>query len=384
MDINLLLAIPILLLFAKLGGVIAEKFKISSLVGEIISGILVIQFNLVKIDVYSEQILGLGILFILFIAGMSVKFEDLEDQMYKASTLAIAGGVLSSFLAFIVSMFFFNNILISFIIAIAVISTDDGTTMRLLMNSGRLKTRVGKIIVASTISDDILGILCLSFFTMFVGLGNVAINDIMRLFFVSIGFYFFILTVGRKVNNNFFNLVTKFFRNEYILFSLPIAIMFFLAVFSDKIGLGLAAGAFLAGLIFSKSNIVETIIEPKVKIISHGFFIPLFFALIGTKIILNNLNIMFVLVLTIVAILGKYIGSGQLSRIFGYRSDEANIIGLTLIPRGDYTIIISQIALSLGVISIAVYSSLITVAVLTIILSPILLRMFTDSRYEYG
>lgn len=384
MDPNLLLAVPILLLFAKAGGLLAERFGISSLVSEIISGAIAIYFNLIKIDAYVDDILGLGIIFILFIAGMSVKFEDLEDQMYKASTLAIAGGLLSSAIAFVVSFVFFNDLLVSFIIAIAFVSTDDGTTMRLLSSTGRLKSRVGKIIVASSISDDILGILCLSFFTKLVELKNIAINDIMRLFFVSIGFYFFILTVGRRVNNSFFNFVTKTFRNEYILFSLPIAIMFLLSVFSDKLGLGISAGAFLAGMIFSKSNLVETVIEPKVKLLSHGFFIPLFFALIGTKIIMSNIDIMLVLSLTVVAILGKYIGSGQLSRIFGYRKDEANVIGLISIPRGDYTIIISQIALNLGVITIAIYSSLITVAALTIILSPVLLRIFTENKNEYG
>jgi len=376
---QILLALGLMLLFAKILGEIAERFGIASLVGEIIAGVILGPvLGWIVMGDFLGGFLMFGIIFLLFKAGLEVKFEEIKVFAYRASFLAATGGLVSFFLSFLVGMFFFNNFMIAIAIGTVMVSTNNAALFLLLMKAGEFDSKTGKLIVAITIADDVVGILALSFFNMYVS-QSIAISNLFFIFLVSIGLYVFLLTTGSQWLNKVLGKI-NIFRDEHILFTIPLAVAFGLAYFTHQIGLSLAAGAFLAGMAMANSQFAEPVIMPKVNIILRGFLLPLFYASIGTLLIFTGLNPYLIIAIVIAALAGKFIGCGLMSRLFGTHRDEIKLIGISMMPRADDNIVVLQIILLLGVITSEIYTSLIFSVVATVIIAPILMKFAYRKR----
>jgi Kef-type K+ transport system membrane component KefB len=376
METAIFLAIGLLLLFAKVFGEIAERFGVASLVGELIGGILLGPIlGWVVLGNFMNDFITFGIIFILLIAGLEVKFEDIKKHLYMASFLAFMGGMMSFFLGFFVGMIFFNNIMVSIAIGVALVSTSNGTLFMILMRMGEFNTKTGKAIIATTIADDIVGILALSFLTILMTGTQVAIGDISKLFLISIGFYLFMLTFGTKALNRLMDFLGSL-RNEYVLFTVPIIVTLILAYVTHHLSLSIAVGSFLAGVAMGNSKFTESVIKPKIEVMGYGFIIPLFYAAVGAMLVIAGIDIVLITALLVAAILGKFIGCGLLSKFYGYTWEEIKLFGLSMMPRGNENIGILQIIFLLGAITMQVYTSVLFTLMLTVILAPILLRIF--------
>jgi len=373
---NIFIVIPMLLLAAKICGEIAERLNVASLVGEIIGGIIVGPvLGFVAINSFINDFFTLSVIFLLFMAGLEIKFEDIKHHTYTAAMLAVSGGVLSFIFGFVVGMFFFNDVIVALAIGVVLVTTSNGTLFLFLMKTGEFNSKIGRLIIAITISDDIVGILFISFFSAFVKSHTIAFGSILFLFLVSIGFYLVMFTAGAKIANAILNFVSRF-RDENILFSISLALAFLLAYVTDNIGLSIAAGAFLAGMAIANSHYSHSVISPKVMIAAMGFFVPIFYAGVGTVLILKDLNIALIIGIMGAAVFGKMIGIGFLSRFFGVRGNNQRLMGIIMMPRGNENIAIVQIVFLLGVITYQIYTSIIFAMVATVILTPILLRLF--------
>jgi Kef-type K+ transport system membrane component KefB len=371
---QILLSLALMLLFAKLLGMAFERFGIASMVGQILAGIVLGPvLGWVLLGDFMEGFMTFGILFLIFIAGTQAKFDDIRKNSYRATLLATAGGLVSFFLGFIVGMAFFNNTIIAMAIGTAIVSTSNGALFLILMRSGRFDTKVGKLLVATTIADDIVGILVFSLFNMQIK-AAISFSNLFFILLVSLGFYLFVLSVGSKVVGRILDRITTF-TNEEILFTLPVAIMFLLAFVTDNLELSMIAGAFLAGMSVANSRLAQTVIVPKVSIISEGLLLPVFFAAIGTMVVFTNINVILILAIVAAAVVGKFIGCGMTSGLLGFSWDDMKTIGLGMIPRGDENMAFLRMIMILGVIGQDVYSSIAFAIVITTVLAPIMMKV---------
>lgn len=371
---QILLAMAVMLISAKVLGEVAERMGVASLVGELIAGIVVGPIlGWIVIGDFLTSFLTFGVIFLLFKAGMEVKIEDVKKYTYKASFLAATGGILSFLFGYIVGIVFFNDPLVAFAIGTAIISTSNGALFLLLMRTGEFDSRTGRFIIAITIADDIVGILALSFFNMYVS-QKVALSNMFFIFLVSIGFYISVLTVGSNAINKFLNKI-NIFRDEHILFTIPISIAFILAYVTNNIGLSVATGAFLAGMAMANSKFAAPIISQKIEIMSRGFLLPLFYASIGTLLIFTGINVPLILAIVITAMLGKFIGCGVFSWFFRYNWDDIKLIGISMMPRADENIVFLQIIVVLGVVTTQIYTSIVFAVVITTVLAPIIMKL---------
>jgi Kef-type K+ transport system membrane component KefB len=115
---------------------------------------------------------------------------------------------------------------------------------------------------------------------------------------------------------------------------------------------------------------------PKAKTLGYGFLIPLFFAYTGANVDLSTIGAgwLLLIALLVAGIAGKVIGSYAGSRLSGYDDSESKKIGWGMIPRAEYTLVIGQIALVAGAISVGIHSVLVLFVITTMIMTPILLR----------
>jgi len=373
-DINLLLSIALLLVVAKVFGEIAERLKTSSLVGEIIAGIVMGPvLKLVTPEPILAQIAGFGIIFSMFIIGLDTKFDE-KSNIYSGSIIAIISCGLLFIAGFFVGYLVFGNILIGVILGIAILSSSTLIALRSLTDIGELHSPAGKFLLIVEMADEVIAILMLALLTSFLTFGKIDVWNASALFFAILGFFLFIIKFGTKAVGKFLTLFQTA-RDEQMLVSIPLFIVFIVAFVSEHVGVAAVTGAFLAGMAMSRSPVTQPIIIPKMKTIGYGFFIPLFFAYSAIMLDLGMLisSLWIVLVLLVLVIVINLI-SGYASGYFGFSNKEKKIIGIGLIPRGEYSIIIAQIALVASAITVQLYGVIIAFVLLSIIITPLFLR----------
>ncbi|MFH1420663.1 MAG: cation:proton antiporter [Candidatus Aenigmatarchaeota archaeon] len=382
MDATILIGIAVLLLAAKIFGEAAARLRISPIVGEIFAGIVVGPlFHLINIGSQFGDLLSFGILFLLFLSGLSSRIEDIKNEAYTGVALCIAGGALSAVLGYAFGMIFFQDQLTAVFIAVAIISSSTAVAVRSMVDIGEIETANGKKVLAVMMSDDVMAVAALAILTAYITSGNIVFDDATKLVLMILGFFIVLASVGTKIVNKLVSIGQKM-RDEQAIFSLALVVLFIVAAISEKIGVAAVTGAFLAGLILSKNSFVSPVIVPKVKTIGYGLFIPLFFAYTGMSVDLNALHafIVPILVLTVLAIAGKLVGVLLTGRYFGIKKRELFIIGTAMVPRGEYALVISQIALTVGAISRDVFSIVMGVVLLTIIATPLLMQLAKRKR----
>jgi Kef-type K+ transport system membrane component KefB len=382
LDVVLLLDIALILILAKVLGEIAERLHVSSLVGEVVAGLILGPLLLIiKPDAFLEQIAGFGILFLLFLIGLNTKFDDVRKDVYKGSVLAVGGAVLSFIAGFLAGYLFFNSVDTGIFLGIAILSTSTAITLRSLADIGEIKTRVYEMALAVDMADEVIAILALSLLTTYFTFGFVQLWAVVALFFIVLGFFLVILTVGAAAIGRFLEMF-RVVKDEHMLIAIPLVIIFAVAFLSEQVGIAGVTGAFLAGMAMSRSSLTESVIKPKISTIGHGFFIPLFFAYSAIVMDLTALqaNIGVILMLVFAAALAKMIGVGWLSRFYRFAKREQRLLGASMVPRGEYAVVIAQIGLTAAIITAQVYSIVIAFVVITIVVTPVLLRFMSRRR----
>ena len=380
---TLLFGIAILIVLAKVFGEIAERFGFSALIGEVIAGI-VLGPSLLKI-VYPSVALGaiaeIGILFLMFIFGLSAKFEEsMGDNAYQAALIAVLGGALSFFFCFIAGISLGYSTIVAITIGAALTSTALGITVRALTEIGQFYGKVTRALIASNVADDIFAIIVMSLFLSFVQFGSISILDSWKVFLIVIGFFIIVLKFGSLIAEKIMDFTVKL-KDQESMIAIPIVLMFAIALLSEQVKIASITGAFLAGIILAKTKYSETTIMPKAKTIGYGFIIPLFFAYVGLNVDLFSLKPEWLLLIFVViaAIAGKLIGVYVGARLSGYSTTESKKMGWGMIPRAEYTMVIAQLALIAGVITIGIHSVLVMVVVITTIITPILIRYIYEN-----
>lgn len=371
---EVLLEIGIILLFAKLFGAVTDRMKLSSIVGEVIAGIFVGSLFHFRPSHFLELISGLGILILVFLIGLETRFDEIKRDIYKGSILAILGSLLTFAGGLLIGEFVFGSLNAGIVVGMAMISTSTAIPIKALIDRGEIRTPAGRIIVVISVADDIIAILALSVMASYFSAGNIVIWNVIILFLIMLGFIFFTLTAGTKVVERIISFVGYHIKDEQALMTAPIAVALATAALSQRLDLAAVTGAFIAGMIMSKGVFTKSIIIPKLQVAGLGLFIPVFFAYSGMLMDLSSLGETWWIVASLVVIgsATKIVGSGLFARFFGYDSRDQAIIAISMVPRGEYGIVISQLALAMGIITGSVYTILISFVVVTIIITPML------------
>lgn len=394
-DIVLLIALA--LIFARVLGYVFDKLKQPAVVGEIIAGIILggiglvafsgqtvsflgFAFSLPRLDFASVEftlLADIGILFLLFISGLSISLPKLKKMEKTSSFVAIGGIILPLMLGIAAGLFLGFSQQDSIVIGLILIATSVGVTVRTLMDLHVLDTDVGTTILGSAVIDDVLAIILLAF--------ALGIESPLWIGFKVVVFFLIFLYLGLKVIDKILDLGEKIHLPKAFL-SISLAIFLIYSFFADKVGIAGIIGAFVAGLLIGQTVRSRKIVDD-VKAIGYGFFIPLFFVWIGASLwdgASGDLSSfaaigLLALVVIIVAIVGKIVGCGIGAKLAGMKNRESLQIGVGMIPRMELALIIVSAAISHGLLSspkvehqILATTVLLTIA--TTLITPFLIK----------
>lgn len=382
-----LFEISLILFSTKLLGLISRKIKLPQVVGALLAGIIIgpCVLNIVVENELITQLSEIGVIFLMFIAGIETDIDALKKQGKASFSIAILGVIIPFILGLVTTYIFGkigmleitenNNLFLECIfVGVILTATSVSITVETLREMGKLNSNVGNALLGAAIIDDILGIIALSIVSSFADT-SVQINIILLkilCYFIFMGIISFVLY---KVLKTWFADSNNFKRHVIAV----IALCLLLAYISEEFfGVADITGAFITGLIISAVGLKKEKIMWIVDDLSFAFLSPIFFASIGLKLVLPQMSKMIVLysvVLSIVAILSKIFGCAAGARIFKFSKKESFQIGAGMVSRGEVALIVANKGMKLRIISNVIFAPILIVVIITTIISPILLKI---------
>jgi len=399
--VPVLFALIVVLVFAKVGGDLMERFNQPAVLGELVFGVLIGNLALIGIDFFDplktnvplEVLAEIGVIILLFEVGLETNIKEMLSVGATSFVVATLGVLAPFFLGWAVSGYFLpdESIYTHVFIGATLCATSVGITARVLKDVNKINSSEGKIILGAAVIDDIMGLVVLSVVTGLIaaagsgnGSGGVSSMTILLVVLKAVGFIVGALIVGSYLIPKIFNFGLRI-KTTGVLLSIALTVCFLLAFLAEKIGLAAIVGAFAAGLLMDDvyykkymdrgEHDLEELIHPIAV-----FLVPVFFVRMGMLVDLKTFGdpsiLGFALVLTVVAIIGKQACS------LGVWKKGVNklAVGLGMIPRGEVGLIFAKIGatLSIGavtVVSPSTYSAVVIMVMITTLVTPPLLKI---------
>ena len=400
---NLFYILLVLLVATRLCGEVAERFKQPALIGELIAGIVLglilhhysnslpILAGLPHNEVFNS-IIDLAIFFLMLLAGIELRPKDLVQASGPAIAVALGGMIVPLLLGFSLGWYYLPDspykTAQSLFLATALAITAVPVSVKILMDLGLLKTKLGQTIVSAALFDDILSLILLAVLTAVMKTGNVPGVSALLVLSAKVLVFFAITTIiGRFVLPRLNRAIQKFKTDEFE-FSALLMVALIFALLAESLGMHFILGAFLAGLFFVRRTIKDEIYDSIHKSLTSwtmGLFAPLFFASIGLHLNLAALTEIpvFVMLLVAAAFFGKLLGAGLPAMAVGFTTRHSAGIGTAMSARGAVELIVAGIAMEAGLFSHPdppppeikyMFSAVVIMTLLTTLISPIVMR----------
>ncbi len=378
---KILLDLAIIVITSKFFGLIARKLKAPQVVGQIIAGLLIGPSTLGIVDLtdFISQMAEIGVILLMFSAGLETNIKDLMKTGLKAFLIACAGVFIPLIGGTLLYMGFYgaaamgtDKFYSALFIGVIMTATSVSITVQSLRELGKLKGEVGTTIMSAAIIDDVIGIIVLTFVIGF----KTPDSNPMSVVFSTVLFFVFAFIVG-IILYKVMKLIDAKYPHTRRIPILGLAICFIFAYVAEVyFGIADITGAYVAGIIMCSLEDSDYIAE-KMDINSYMLFGPIFFASIGLKTTLDNLTVellLFSLGFVVVALVTKIVGCGLMSRLLGYKGNDALKIGVGMMTRGEVALIVSQKGLAVGMISSVYFTAVILLIIVSSVATPIILK----------
>lgn len=378
----ILLDLFIMLAAAKLMAEVFERLKQPAVVGEILAGVI-IGPSLLGWVMPSDTISILaefGVIFLLFNVGLETKPQSIFSVGRRAMTVAVLGVVLPFIAGYFIAVVWGGSFVESMFIGAALVATSVGITARVLGSMGLLDAPTARIILGAAVIDDILGLIILSLVSA-VGQGSVSYVGLAKTAAAAILFTAFVALVGSRLMNRLSPFIQRL-RLGKPFFTLGLILCLGLSVASVYVGVAAIIGAFLAGMALAEATEENHTMHKLTSGVTE-FLVPFFLVNIGMQLDLavfrESSVVIFAVVLTLIAVLTKFVGCGL--GAWGMSRREMGQIGVGMVPRGEVGIVVAQIGLGLGAIGQTFFAAVLFMAVATTLIAPPFIKiLYNEDR----
>lgn len=397
--LEVLLGLIVILLAAKLGGDLFERFSQPAVLGELVLGIIIGNLNLVGIDglepfkhdITLEILAQIGVIILLFEVGLETTVKEMMGVGLTSFLVATFGVIAPFFLGWGVGRLFLPEAssLVHVFIGATLTATSVGITARVLTDIGKMDTKEARIILGAAVIDDVLGLVILAVVTGIItaaagGVGSgISFGQVTWIVAKAILFIVGAIVIGSFVLPHYFRFGFRL-KGKGVFLSFCLLICFLLSYLAGEFGLAPIVGAFAAGLILDEvqyqefSQAGEHRIQELVSPIGT-FLVPIFFVSMGMAVDLRTFGqveiLGFAAVMTVAAIVGKQVCG---LAIFEKCIDRLSI-GLGMIPRGEVGLIFAGIGARLTlngepVVTASTYSAVVIMVIVTTLVTPPVLK----------
>ena len=403
----LVFQLAVIIFAVRVGGGLMRKAKLPSVLGELISGIVIGPYLLGRIPLpflglphglfpkpeagafpVSTELYGFATvasLILLFMVGLETDFRQFLKYSVAGTVIGL-GGVFISFAAGDFSAVYFGiGEKMHFLSPAALFlgalctATSVGITARILSERKQMDSPEGVTILASAIIDDVLGIIGLAIIISLIDILKAGDGDLAGLpwgniihvavttVLVCIAFS----AIGLAFSNHIGRFL-KSFKSPTTFTTLALGLAFLAAGIFESAGLAMIIGAYVMGLSLSKTDITFIVQERLHNL--QDFFVPIFFAVMGMIVDLERLAkwevIEFGLIFGVFAVLAKVVGCAVPALFLNFNMTGALRIGAGMVPRGEVALIIAGIGMSTGILDPDMFGAAIIMTLFTTVLAP--------------
>jgi Kef-type K+ transport system membrane component KefB len=391
----------VLVVFARSFGWAVRKVGLPRVIGELLAGLVLgpsvfgevwpegFDWFLPEGEVSSSALLAIswvGIALLLIVTGFETDL-DLIRRLGRPAAVVATGSLLLPFAGGVgVGLAIPDSFLgedatrtsFTLFLAAALSVSSLAVVAKILSELGLMRRDFGQITVAVGMVNDVIGWLMLGVFT---GLATSGVIDGAEVAFTLIAITVFLvgaMTLGQRGVDLALRQVRK--GGEGLTGALTVAIVTMLGfgVLTQWIGVEAVLGAFVAGVVLSRSRFLHDGVLPAIEGLTMAFFAPVFFATAGLRVDLTTLNdgeaLLWTAIIVAVAIVAKFIGSYSGALFAGRSQRGALALGAGLNARGALEIVIATVGLSIGVFSSVAFTVVVLVPILTSTFASVALR----------
>ena len=379
--IEILRQLAIIIIFAKLFGLIARKLHAPQVAGEIIAGLLIGPSILgwVKSSEFLSGMAEIGVIMLMFNAGLGTNIHELKKSGVKATLIACAGVFVPLVCGTFLFMSFYGYDKIgtekfykALYIGTILTATSVSITVQTLKELGKLSSFVGTTVTSAAIIDDVIGIIVL---TVVIGFKDPS-SKTSAVILQTLLFFVFASLAG-FIFHKIFKVFAKRYDHTRRIPIVGLALAFSFAYIAQKFfNVADITGAYIAGVILCSTK-ESSYISRKMDINSYMLFGPIFFASIGLQTNIRTIDtsiMLFSVAFVIVGMLAKIIGCAGMSRCLGFNKLNSLIIGCGMMTRGEVALIVAQRGLAAGLLEHEFFTSVILLIIVSSICTPLILK----------
>jgi Kef-type K+ transport system membrane component KefB len=388
----IILQVAIIILAARLTGLLFKKINQPIVMGEIVAGIIlgpsvlglvlpdVSQFLFPKSSLSNLQVLSnIGLLIFMFIVGMEFKLNVIKEQAKTIIAISYASIILPFILGVLLALTILKTYLpanLSFFpyalyIGVAISITSFTVLARIMRDRGITNTRLGLIVISCTALNDIIVWCILAVVIATVKAGSSTFAMYTLLF---VAFYVAIMILVAKP---FVKILFQKNKDSNSIFFLVYSTLLVSSYISEVIGVHMLFGAFLAGTIMPADAVFRKYVIDKLENFAFVLLLPLYFAFTGLRtqigLLGNSVTWVDCIILIVVAIAGKFIGCTVSARLMGEQVKTSLSIGVMMNTRGLTELVVLNIGYELGILKPELFTIMVIMALFTtLITTPIL------------
>ena len=316
----------------------------------------------------------IGVILLLFVIGIEFPFAKIRS----IGRVAIGTGTFGLFatlgIIFITASALGLNFMDSLFIAAALSISSTAIIIKILEDTGKIKKESSILILGVLIVEDVIAVILIASLESVALVGTVSVEAVVLVALVAAGLIVGTFTIGRRVIPPLIDRVASAENREILLLSV-LGVCFGYALLANVVGLSVAIGAFLAGVLVaeSKSSEVSKILSSPIK----DMFVAIFFVSVGALMDVTQLeSYIFIAIVLIAVTTAMKLGANLLANtIFKQSKEKALRVAFALsAPRGEFSIVIVKVGVDMGVVSAFLFPLIGLITIITAFIAPFLVK----------
>jgi len=317
----------------------------------------------------------IGIILLLFVIGIEFPFAKIRS----IGRVAMGAGTLGLFatlgVVFLAANALGLNFMDSLFIAAALSISSTAIIIKILQDSGKIKKESSILVLGILIVEDVIAVILIASLESVALVGTVSIESVVLVAVVAGGLIIGTFTIGRKVIPPLIDKVASAENREILLLSV-LGVCFGYALLANVVGLSVAIGAFLAGVLVaeSKSSEVSKILSSPIK----DMFVAIFFVSVGALMDVTQLESYIFIAIALIAVTVAMKFAGNLLGNMAFRQEKGKSLRSAFAlsaPRGEFSIVIVKVGVDMGVVSAFLFPLIGLITIITAFISPFLIRL---------
>ncbi len=316
----------------------------------------------------------IGVILLLFVIGIEFPYSKIKSIGRKAIGIGNIGLFLTMGVIFYTASVLGLEFMDALFISAALSISSTAIIVKIFEDTGKIKKESSLLVLGILIVEDVIAVILISSLQSIALVGTVSIESIIAVVAVAIALIAGTFTIGTRVIPPLIDRVAATEHREILLLSV-LGLCFGYALFANIVGLSVAIGAFLAGVLVaeSKSAEVSKLLSSPIK----DMFVAIFFISVGALMDVSQLENYIVIAIILIAVsIGMKFGGNMLGNIiFRQKRGIALRSAFSLAaPRGEFSIVIVKVGVDMGAVSAFLFPLIGMISIITAIITPFLMK----------